>query len=125
MGDDQKRREVKPKGRPVDLKAQEQAIAQAKAALEAELALRRAEARSNKTIIAIFERPTRNDIRWNDIVNLVKRLKGEMKPGRGSRWRITIAGVKGNVHSPHPGSELKPYSVEDFRDLLELAGYKP
>lgn len=100
-------------------------------AIAQETARRIAVARGNRTIVRIFERPTRSDVRWSEIESLVRRLGGTIKNGKGSRRRIVLPGIApgdkviGLLHEPHPQPECTEGAVEDFRDTLANAGYKP
>jgi hypothetical protein len=80
--------------------------------------------RHKKTLRAIFERPTRSDIRWGDIVALIIALGGRVDEGKGSRRRFFL--VRPAVfHEPHPESETSKGGVEDIRGFLRDAGVEP
>jgi len=74
---------------------------------------------------AIFDKPTRANIRFADIEALVLTMGGEVVEREGSRLRITLCGEEWRPHRPHPGKEAKKYQVEEFRELLERIGEKP
>lgn len=75
---------------------------------------------------AIFEKPTRANIRFSDIERLFIALGGRLFEGRGSAIRIAFdGGLKYDQHRPHPGKEAKRYQVDDARTLLELLGVNP
>lgn len=78
------------------------------------------------TLRAIFDKPTRANIRFADIERLLISLGGKLYEGKGSATRIAFPnGLKYDQHRPHPQKEAKRYQVEDARILLELLGVKP
>lgn len=80
--------------------------------------------RHKKTLKAIFERPTRADVRWGDIEGLIVALGGRVDAGKGSRRRFFL--VRPAVfHEPHPEPETGKHGVEDVRDFLKNAGIGP
>ncbi|WP_110985249.1 type II toxin-antitoxin system HicA family toxin [Acaryochloris thomasi] len=80
--------------------------------------------KQRKTLTAIFAKPIRRNISWPDVVNLIKGLGGDVLQGSGSRARFDLNSVALNIHSPHPGNELKRYQVQAVRDFLTKAGIK-
>jgi len=81
-----------------------------------------------RTLCAIFEEPTRANIRWADFLALCKALGAELpKPGTtaGARQRIGLRGRKTVLHKPHPEPTMKKGSVESARDFLQNAGVTP
>ena len=76
----------------------------------------------DKTLQAIFERPTRSDIKWRDIEALLAHLGAVITPGNGSRVRIALSGTKAVLHRPHPRKEASKGCVESVRTFLENAG---
>ncbi len=78
--------------------------------------------KQRKTWKAIFADPVRNNIAWPDVINLIKGLGGAVIQGSGSRVRIDLNDIALNIHSPHPGNELKRYQVKAVRDFLIKAG---
>ncbi len=78
-----------------------------------------------KTLLAIFEQPTRSDVRWNDFAFLIDKLGGTVKFGGrtgGSRRRVRLNGIRAVLHKPHPGPCMVKGSVESARDFLKAAG---
>ncbi|MEE2717554.1 MAG: type II toxin-antitoxin system HicA family toxin [SAR324 cluster bacterium] len=71
-----------------------------------------------KTLAAVFERPTRSDLPWPSIENLMLAVGGEISEGAGSRVRIKLGGQVKTFHRPHPGKEAKRYAVEAIREFL-------
>jgi len=81
-----------------------------------------------RTLCAIFEEPTRSDVKWADFLVLLRTLGAELpKPGKtaGSRQRISLRGRKAVLHKPHPEPAMKKGSVEAARDFLRNAGVTP
>jgi len=74
--------------------------------------------KNRKTLEAVFSHPTKSNIKWTDVKNLLLAVGAEKIECEGSR----VCFVKGNVrmafHRPHPGKEVKPYQVEAARDFL-------
>jgi hypothetical protein len=81
-----------------------------------------------KTLRAIFETPTRSDIKWRKVKSLLKAVDAKIANGRGSRRWITLNGVVGIiqlcVHEPH-STPLGKCDVEAFQDLFTEAGITP
>lgn len=78
-----------------------------------------------KTLHAIFARPTRSNILWSDIVSMLRAYGAELSEGRGSRVRIVLRGVRAVFHRPHPRKETDKGSVESMRRFLIEAGVQP
>jgi hypothetical protein len=82
-------------------------------------------AAQRKTLRAIFERPTRADVRWGKIEGLVRALGGEVTEGRGSRVRFWLGDRVATFHGPHRERVTGKATLEDVRRFLENAGVKP
>jgi len=82
-------------------------------------------AAQRRTLQAIFERPTRADVRWSRIEGLIKALGGEVAEGRGSRVRFRFGERVATFHGPHPGRNAGKATLEDVRRFLENVGIKP
>lgn len=78
-----------------------------------------------KTLSAIFERPTRADVRWSSVEGLIQALGGEVTEGRGSRVRFKLGERVATFHGPHPKRVTGKATLEDVRRFLENAGVKP
>lgn len=78
--------------------------------------------KQRKTLKAIFSDPIRKNIPWSDVVSLIKGLGGKVIQGSGSRVRFDLNGIALNIHSPHPGNELKRYQVQVVREFLIKGG---
>jgi len=79
-------------------------------------------AQHRKTLAAVFERPTRANVRWREAVGLVRALGAEITEGRGSRVRFALNGRRAVFHRPHPRPEMVKGAVEALRDFLTEAG---
>lgn len=82
--------------------------------------------RLRRTLEAVFETPTRPNIKFADLERLLIALGGTLYESRGSAIRITFPeGVQFNAHRPHPRKEAKRYQVEDARAVLRFLGKEP
>lgn len=81
--------------------------------------------KQQSTLNAVFERPTRADIRWSAIESLIKGLGGEVRERAGSRVAAEVNGVIAVFHRPHPRPETKKGAVDAVRQFLTNAGVKP
>ena len=77
------------------------------------------------TLGAIFQRPTRANIRWAAIESLIRALGGEVNERAGSRVAAKLNGVTAIFHRPHPRPETKKGAVDAVRQFLLNAGVKP
>ncbi len=75
-------------------------------------------AKHQKTLVAIFTRPTKANIKFGDIEALIKALGGSVREGDGSRVVLEISGKREYAHRPHPGQDAKKYIVEKIREWL-------
>jgi len=82
-------------------------------------------AAQRKTLEAIFEKPTRTDVRWSRVEGLVRALGGEVTEGRGSRVRFRLGDRVATLHGPHPSRVTGKATLEDARQFFENAGIKP
>ena len=81
--------------------------------------------RQKKTLALIFEKPTRTDLRYDDVKSLLIAAGADMREGRGSRVRFKQGAYSVHLHSPHPQKVLPKYLVELIRDFLIQIGVKP
>ena len=81
--------------------------------------------RQQKTLDAINEKPTRANIRFKSIENLLVALGAEKIEGRGSRVAFVMpSGLKWEAHRPHPQNEARKYQVDSVREFLEKIDYE-
>jgi HicA toxin of bacterial toxin-antitoxin, len=77
----------------------------------------------DRTLAAIFARPTRANIAWADVVALVEYLGRAVHADRGGSMREFVPnGVRAIFHEPHPGNEVPQAMVRRLRIDLEEAG---
>ena len=81
--------------------------------------------KQRKTLAAIFSDAQKTNIKWADIVSLLKALGVEVGKGQGSRYNFTKGEDGLHGHRPHPGKEVKPYFVRAVRDFLNNLGVTP
>ncbi|HXU45634.1 MAG TPA: type II toxin-antitoxin system HicA family toxin [Thermoanaerobaculia bacterium] len=77
--------------------------------------------RHRRTLSAIFEDPVRSDVAWADVEHLLAALGAELTEGRGSRVRISLRGVRGVFHRPHPRKEIDKGALKSMRRFLLAA----
>lgn len=82
-------------------------------------------AAQRKTLQAVFDRPTRADVRWSSVEGLIRALGGDVTEGRGSRIRFRLGERVATFHGPHPKRVTGRATVEDVRRFLENAGVRP
>jgi hypothetical protein len=82
-------------------------------------------ARQRRTLRAVFVHPTLSTIRFSDIESLLIALGALVTEREGSRVRVDFHGEQWHCHRPHPRKEAKRYQVENARELLQRAGFKP
>ncbi len=78
--------------------------------------------KQRRTLKAVFERPTRADLRWADVEALFVGLGALLTEGAGSRVRVKLKGRYAAFHRPHPGRIAGKAAVESVRLFLERAG---
>ena len=78
-----------------------------------------------RTLEAVFEKPTRIDVRWSKVEGLIRALGGEVSEGRGSRVRFRLERLVATFHRPHPGPTAGKGTLEDVRCFLQNAGIEP
>ena len=78
--------------------------------------------KQQKTFNKIFVEPTRSDINWKDIENLITALGGDKSQEKGSRIRFMLNEVKATFHRPHPKPTADKGTVESVRRFLTNSG---
>jgi hypothetical protein len=81
--------------------------------------------KQQKALLLIFEKPTRSDLRYEDLKLLLTSIGAEIGKGRGSRVRFEYGGYSVHIHKPHTQKVLPKYSVELVRDFLIEIGVTP
>lgn len=79
--------------------------------------------KQKRTLQAVYETPTRADIRFDDIVSLVEAYGGHVeKRAAGSRVVMSLGDRRAHIHRPHPNQIVGKCTVEDIRKFLIEAG---
>lgn len=78
--------------------------------------------RHRKTLDAIFQKPDRKDILWDDFIILLSALGAESTEKGGSMVGIRLNGRYAVFHRPHPGNEIYPSDLKRIRRFLVEAG---
>ena len=82
--------------------------------------------KKNKVVLAaVFETPTRSDLRWADIESLLVALGARVSEGRGSRIRVALGDCRAVFHRPHPMPTTDRGAVGSVRRFLAKAGVRP
>ncbi|RJP33285.1 MAG: type II toxin-antitoxin system HicA family toxin [Candidatus Omnitrophota bacterium] len=82
-------------------------------------------ARHRRTLLRIFEKPDRSDIRWSEIEALFTALGATIQEGRGSRVRILFRGIPLTFHRPHPHNVINKSTLKDIRYFLKEMEIEP
>jgi hypothetical protein len=82
-------------------------------------------AKHQKTLRLIFEKPVRSDVNWADIAALLRHMGAEISEGKGSRVRIALNDIRAVFHRPHLGRETDKGALKSMRRFLVEAGVKP
>lgn len=75
-------------------------------------------AKQKKTLAMIFEKPTRSDVRYEDVKAILIASGAIFRDGKGSRVRFEKGSSSVHIHKPHPAKVLQKYSVGLVRDFL-------
>jgi len=78
-----------------------------------------------KTLDAIFSRPTKASIKWDNVEALLKAFGAYIEERKGSRVAIELNDVVAIFHRPHPEKELDKGAVASIRRFLKEAGVEP
>ena len=78
-----------------------------------------------RTLTAIFARPTSGNIAWRDIESLFRELGADISERAGSRVAVVLFGEVRVFHRPHPRPTTDKGAVASIRDWLEQHGVKP
>ena len=76
--------------------------------------------KQKRTLEKIYDHLTRADIRWTDIMNLLKACEAEIFQRQGSRICVKLGDKRAVFHTPHPQKETVKGAVEDIRKFLYL-----
>lgn len=78
-----------------------------------------------KILKAVFEKPTRKNISWQDIETLFESLGAEIANRGGSVVTIKMGGRPQTFHRPHPEKEAPAYCINHVRRFLTENGVTP
>ena len=81
--------------------------------------------RQRRTLEAIFEKPTRSDIRWADVEAMLRAAGANIEEDRGSRVCVALKGRRAVFHRPHPAPTVKKGALDAVRDFLVSVEVKP
>ncbi|MCP5037582.1 MAG: type II toxin-antitoxin system HicA family toxin [Rhodobacteraceae bacterium] len=79
----------------------------------------------SKTLIAVFETPTRSNVRWGDIEKMIVAHGGRIEERSGSRVLIRFNTSRAVFHRPHPKPETDKGALVALRQFLSDAGLEP
>jgi len=78
-----------------------------------------------KTLEAIFAKPDRANIPWDDVEVLFVVLGAHISYGGGSMVRVALNNIVAVFHKPHPQKEVYKSAVRRIRRFLTEAGVTP
>ena len=78
-----------------------------------------------KTLDAIFFRPTRAGIKWDDVEALFQACGAYVEERKGSRVAIELKDRIAIFHRPHPEKEMNKGAVASIRRFLKEAEVEP
>jgi len=78
--------------------------------------------RRQKTLKAIFTKPDRKNIPWDDFISLLQALGADFTEKGGSMLGVRLNGKYAVFHLPHPGREIYPSDLKRIRRYLREAG---
>lgn len=79
-------------------------------------------AKQKKTLAMILEKPTRSDMRYEDVKAVLIASGAICRDGKGSRVRFEKGSNSVHLHKPHPAKVLPKYSVDLIREFLLESG---
>jgi hypothetical protein len=75
-----------------------------------------------ETLRAIFARPDRKDVRWEDWIALLQTLDALIAHKGGSMYGIRLGERYAVFHRPHPGNNIYPTDLKRMRRFLIESG---
>jgi hypothetical protein len=78
-----------------------------------------------RTLEAVYSRPTSANIPWKDIEALFKGLGAEVLEREGSRVAVVLFGEVRVFHRPHPSPHTDKGALASVRRWLEQHGVRP
>jgi len=83
------------------------------------------ESKDRKTPERIFARPVSGNVRFSEVLSLLKSLGAEVSEAEGSRIRVFLFAEIRVFHRPHPSPSTDNGALESIRKWLEQHGVKP
>jgi len=81
--------------------------------------------KQHRTLEAVFDVPTRADVRWPDVESLLAALGADISEGRGSGLCVRLNGVTAVFQRPHPKRIAGKGMVDSVRMFLTNARIEP
>ncbi|UPG96325.1 type II toxin-antitoxin system HicA family toxin [Luteibacter aegosomatissinici] len=78
--------------------------------------------RHQRTLDLIATRPTSGNVKWADIVALLRHLGASLREAEGSRITVLLFGEVRVFHRPHPSPDTDKGAVADIRKWLYRNG---
>jgi hypothetical protein len=78
-----------------------------------------------KTLEAVYARPTSANIRWAEIEALFLELGADISEREGSRIAVVLFNEVRVFHRPHPSPDTDKGAVASVRKWLEQHGVRP
>ena len=78
--------------------------------------------RHDKILARILQRPPPANMRWQDLINTLKRHGVEVSEREGSRVGLRKGSERIVAHRPHPGSIAGRETIRDIANFLAAAG---
>lgn len=82
-------------------------------------------AKQQRTLNRLFEKPQPAEMRWDDIESLLVALGATITQRAGSRVAATLNGLPTVFHVPHPERIAAQGRIRAVRKFLEDAGVQP
>lgn len=78
-----------------------------------------------RCLVAVFERPTRANLVWAEVEQMLRYFGARIEEKAGSAIGIELNGQVAVFHRPHPQKEAKRYAIRALCDFLTTAGLAP
>ena len=85
-------------------------------------ALRR---KHERTLARIHQRPTPSDVRWHDLISMLKAAGVDLIELKGARVGLAKDGERMVIHRPHPRATVSRLTVRDVATFLTSSGVEP
>ena len=82
--------------------------------------------RHDRTLAAVFARPTPANLKWRDVEAMLTHLGANLSTSSGgSMVSVTLNGVRAVFHAPHPSPDATQPTVRSVARFLAEAGVRP